>query len=169
MSRRGTSATRREILPDSKYNNVRVAKFINKVMYEGKKSLAEKLVYGAFNLIEQKYKMNGFETFVSAIENLRPDRQLKSVRIGGSNYQVPEACDVHRSENLAYKWLIMSMRSRSERSSIEKLAAEIFDIFNKRGSAIKKRDDNHKMAEANKAYSHYSPRKAAPPGAQQTS
>jgi small subunit ribosomal protein S7 len=162
MSRRGTAATKREILPDSKYNNVRVAKFINKVMYEGKKSLAEKLVYGAFDLIEKKYRMDGFETFTNAIENLRPQQQLKSVRIGGSNYQVPEACNVYRSENLAFKWLIGAMRSRSERSSIEKLAAEIFDVFNKRGSSIKKRDDNHKMAEANKAYSHYSPRKPAP-------
>jgi small subunit ribosomal protein S7 len=161
MSRR-RAAVKREINPDSKFNSVKIAKFINKLMYEGKKSISEKLVYGAFELIEKKYKMDGHEAFNSALENIRPQLQLRSVRIGGSNYQVPEVCDVYRGENLAFRWLINSMRSRSERSSVEKLAAEIVDAVNKRGAAIKKREDNHKMAEANKAFAHYSPKKTNP-------
>ena len=153
------AAVKREITPDAKFNSVKLAKFINKLMYEGKKSISEKLVYDTLDLIEQKYKMNGFDAFNQAMENIRPHIQLRSVRIGGSNYQVPEVCDLYRGENLAYKWLINSMRSRSERSSVEKLAAEIMDAVNKRGAAIKKREDNNKMAEANKAFAHYSPKK----------
>ena len=154
MSRR-RAAVKRDIIPDSKFNSVKLAKFINKLMYEGKKSVSEKLVYGALELIQEKYKFDGFESFNIAMDNIRPQLQLKSVRIGGSNYQVPEVCDVHRGDNLAYKWLINAMRSRSERSSVEKLAAEIVDAVNKRGAAIKKREDIYKMAEANKAFAHY--------------
>ena len=161
MSRR-RAAVKRQISPDYKFNSVKLAKFINKLMYEGKKSISEKLVYGALQLIEEKYKMDGFEAFNIAMENIRPQLQLRSVRIGGSNYQVPEVCDVYRGENLAYKWLIAAMRARSERSSVEKLAAEIVDAVNKRGAAIKKREDNNRMAEANKAFAHYSPKKTNP-------
>jgi small subunit ribosomal protein S7 len=158
MSRRH-SAVKREISPDPKFNNVKVAKFINKLMYEGKKTVSEKLVYQAFDLIQEKYKMDGLEAFTSALENVRPQLQLRSMRIGGSNHQIPEVCDLHRSENLAFKWIINAMRGRSERSSVEKLAAELVDAVNKRGAAIKKREDNHKMAESNKAFAHYSPKK----------
>jgi len=161
MSRR-RAAVRREISPDSKFNSVKLAKFINKLMYEGKKSVSEKLVYSALQEIDEKHNMNGFEAFNIAMENIRPQVQLRSVRIGGSNYQVPEVCDVYRGDNLAYKWLIAGMRSRSERGSFKKLAAEIVDAVNKRGAAIKKREDNHKMADANKAFAHYSPKKTNP-------
>lgn len=161
MSRR-RAAIKRDINPDTKFGSVKLAKFINKLMYEGKKSISEKLVYGALKLIEEKYKMDGFESFNTAMENVRPQLQLRSVRIGGSNYQVPEICDVYRGDNLAYKWLIAAMRNRSERSSVERLAAEIVDAVNKRGAAIKKREDNNKMAEANKAFAHYSPKKTNP-------
>ena len=108
MSRR-RAAVRREICPDSKFNSVKLAKFINKLMYEGKKSISEKLVYGALDLIAEKYKLDGFESFNIAMENIRPQLQLRSVRIGGSNYQVPEVCDVYRGDNLAYKWLIAAI------------------------------------------------------------
>jgi small subunit ribosomal protein S7 len=152
---RRRSAVRREISPDPKFNSVKLAKFINKLMYEGKKSVSEKLVYGALELIQEKYKLDGFESFNIAMENIRPHVEVRSRRIGGSNYQVPIECRVHRGDHLAYKWLINAMRSRSERSSVEKLAAEIVDAVNKRGAAIKKREDIYKMVEANKAFAHY--------------
>jgi small subunit ribosomal protein S7 len=154
MSRR-RKAIEREIRPDSKFNSVTLAKFINKLMYEGKKSISEKLVYDALQEIEEKHNMKGIEAFNTAVENIRPQVELKSRRIGGSNYQVPTECRLSRSYCFAYKWLIAAMRARSERGSFKKLAAEIFDAVNKRGAAIKKREDNHKMAEANKAFSHY--------------
>ena len=158
MSRR-RAATRREITPDSKFNSTEVAKFINVLMYEGKKAVSEKVLYGAFDLIEKKHKLDPLEAFNNAMENVRPLVQLRSVRVGGSNYQVPEVCDLYRSRILARRWLITAARSRSERSIEEKLAAELIDAVNKRGAAIKKREDNHKMAEANKAFAHYNPKK----------
>ncbi len=160
MSRR-RAAVRREINPDSKFNDVEVAKFINVLMYEGKKAVSEKLLYGAFDIIQSKHKMNPLDTFLAALENIRPLVQLKSVRVGGANHQVPDVCDAYQGKAKARKWLIHSMRARSERSSEEKLAAEIVDAFNKRGAAMKKREDNHKMAEANKAFAHYNPKKSS--------
>jgi len=157
MSRRH-AAEKREIVPDPIYKDVRVAKFINKIMFDGKKTVAEKIVYGAFEIIEKKYQVNPFETFIAALDILRPNLQLRSVRIGGSSYQVPGICEAERGNNVAFKWIINAMRTRSENSSVERLAEEIFDTYNKRGLAFKKRTDHDKTVEANRAFAHYSPK-----------
>lgn len=158
MSRRH-AAQKRLIKPDVKYKSTMLAKFINKVMFDGKKSLAQAIVYDSLDLVEKKYSSNGFECFNAAIENIRPELNLRSVRIGGSNYQVPEPVELERSQVIAMNWLLTSSRGRSEKSMVEKLCGEIFDAFNKRGAAIKKSEDNRKMAEANRAFAHYSPKK----------
>ncbi len=158
MSRRH-AAEKRTILPDMKYNSVLLAKFINSVMKEGKKALAEKIIYQAFSRIEKKHRADPYETFNSAINNVKPYLEVTSVRVGGANYQVPSPVDERRGYALATRWIIDAANKRSEKAMVEKLAEELFEAANNRGVAIKKKEDTHKMAEANKAFSHFSPKK----------
>lgn len=151
---RKRKAVVREVLPDSKYNDVVITKFMNCLMERGKKSLAEKIVYGAFEIIEEKTKMNPVEVFKSALENVRPQVRVVSRRVGGSNYQIPMEVDEKKGRAIAFRWLITNSRNRSEKTMIEKLAAELMAAHKKEGASIKKREDTHKMAEANKAFAH---------------
>ena len=146
---------KRDILPDPKYGNVQVAKFINNLMKKGKKSVANSIMYGAFDAIEAKTKESPLEVFERALENVRPVVEVKSRRVGGSTYQVPTEVSSTRRNALAIRWLIASANNRSENTMREKLAAEFLDAANNRGAAVKKREDTHKMAEANKAFAHY--------------
>ena len=154
MPRRRVVA-KREILPDPKFNDRQVAKFINKIMWEGKKSIAESIVYNSFDIIEKKIKADPLKLFRSALENVKPIIETKSRRVGGSTYQVPVEVRPGRRVNLAMKWLISFARARKENSMEERIAAELLDAANNRGSSVKKREDTHKMAEANKAFAHY--------------
>jgi len=158
MSRRH-AAIKRVILPDAKYNSTLLAKFINNIMKEGKKALAENIVYSALKRIETKHRADPFETFNSALHNVKPYLEVSSVRVGGANYQVPAPVDERRGYALACRWLIGSASKRSEKSMIEKLSEELFDAANNRGGAMKKREDTHKMAEANKAFAHFGVRR----------
>jgi len=153
MSRRH-AAKKREILPDTRYNSIVLARFINNVMEAGKKALAEKIVYGAFDKLNKKHRVEPFEAFNNAITNVRPHMEVKSVRVGGANYQVPSHVSETRSNALAVRWLIAAATKRSERSMIDKLAEELFEASNNRGAGVKKKEDTHKMAEANKAFAH---------------
>ena len=146
---------KREVLPDVRYNSVQVQSFINRVMKDGKKSLAVSLVYDALALIEERSKRNGLEVFEEAIKNVSPLMEVKPRRVGGATYQVPMEVTPERRFALATRWLLQSTRSRSGRSFPEKLAGELLDAANNTGSAIRKREDTHKMAEANRAFSHY--------------
>ena len=154
MPRRRVVA-KREILPDPKFNDRQVAKFINKIMWEGKKSIAESILYNSFDIIEKKIKSDPLKLFRSALENVKPIIETKSRRVGGSTYQVPVEVRPGRRVNLAMKWLISFARARKENSMEERVAAELLDAANNRGSSVKKREDTHKMAEANKAFAHY--------------
>ncbi|THB69189.1 MAG: 30S ribosomal protein S7 [Gammaproteobacteria bacterium] len=145
----------REILPDPKFNSVLLAKFMNMVMQSGKKSVAEKIVYGALDRIEEKGNSEPMQVFEAALENIRPVVEVKSRRVGGATYQVPVEVRAKRRNTLAMRWLIDAARKRGEKSMPFRLAGEILDAHEKRGSAVKKREDTHKMAEANKAFSHY--------------
>ncbi len=147
--------TKREILPDPKYNNVLVAKFVNNLLKKGKKSVADSILYGAFDIIEQKTKESPVEIFERAVGNVKPVVEVKSRRVGGSTYQVPTEVSPTRRVALAIRWLINSAGNRSEKTMREKLAAELLDAANNRGTAVKKKEDTHKMAEANKAFAHY--------------
>ncbi|MCC8398933.1 MAG: 30S ribosomal protein S7, partial [Rickettsia endosymbiont of Labidopullus appendiculatus] len=149
MSRRH-AAERRVVLPDMKYNSPLLARFINNIMREGKKALAEKIVYSAFSKIEKKHKVDPYETFNNAMNNVKPYLEVTSVRVGGANYQVPSPVDERRGYALASRWIINAANKRSEKMMIDKLAEELFEASNSRGVAIKKREDTHKMAEANK-------------------
>jgi small subunit ribosomal protein S7 len=153
MSRRH-AAEKREILPDVKYKSVLLARFVNNMMKDGKQALAEKIVYKAFDIIQKKHNTDPFETFKDALSNVKPSVEVKSVRVGGANYQVPYPVTDIRGFALAARWVISSTIKRSEKSMIEKLAAELFEAANSRGASVKKREDTHKMAEANKAFSH---------------
>ena len=153
MSRRH-AATKREIAPDVRYKSVVLARFINNVMEEGKKCLAEKIVYKAFEKLEKKHRVDPFETFNTALANVRPAIEVKSMRVGGANYQVPYPVSDARSCALATRWIITAASKRSEKSMIDKLAEELFEASNNRGASIKKREDTHKMAESNKAFAH---------------
>ena len=146
---------KRIILPDPKYHDRLLAKFMNAVMLDGKKSTAESIVYGAFDLIEQRSSENPLEMFKKAIDNVRPMLEVKSRRVGGSTYQVPVEVRADRRNALAMRWLITYARGRGEKTMQERIAGEILDAANNRGSAVKKREDTHKMAEANKAFAHY--------------
>ena len=157
MSRRH-AAVKRKITPDSKYNSVLLAKFINHLMRDGKKSLAEKIIYQALERVKKKHNVEEFESFNEAVSNVKPYLEVKSVRVGGANYQVPSPVNDERGAALASRWLIEAARKRSGRSMIEKLSDEIFDAANSRGVAVKKREDTHKMAEANKAFAHFAQR-----------
>ena len=147
---------KRVIIPDPVYNDLVVAKFINNVMDSGKKSVAEKIFYNAINQVESKAKVkDGLEIFRKALENVAPLLEVKSKRIGGATYQVPVEVRPERRTALAMRWLIKASRSRSERTMAERLANEMLDAANNRGTSVKKREDTHKMAEANKAFAHY--------------
>jgi small subunit ribosomal protein S7 len=146
---------KREILPDPKYSNRLVAKFINNLLKKGKKSTAESILYGAFNLIEKRMKEPPVEVFERAVNNVKPVIEVKSRRVGGSTYQVPTEVVPSRRVALAIRWLITHSRERAEKTMREKLAAELMDAASNRGGAIKKRESVHKMAEANKAFAHY--------------
>ena len=154
MSRR-RAAEQREIHPDPKYGDVVVTKFTNGLMKEGKKSIAERIVYGAFDLIEKKTRQDPVKVFREAIENVKPAIEVRSRRVGGATYQVPVEVRPARRQSLAIRWLTDISRKRSENTMMERLAAELLDAANNRGTAIKKREDTHRMAEANKAFSHY--------------
>lgn len=145
----------RIIIPDSRYNNKLVAKFINCIMRDGKRSIAESLLYDAFDLIESKTKESPIKTFEQAVENVRPQIEVKSRRVGGSTYQVPTEIRPSRRTALGIRWIISYARGRSEKGMVNKLAVELMDAANKRGASVKKREDTHKMADANKAFAHF--------------
>jgi small subunit ribosomal protein S7 len=147
--------TKREILPDPKYNNKLVAKFINSLLRRGKKSIAESILYGAFGIIEKKTKEQAVELFEKAVSNVKPVIEVKSRRVGGSTYQVPTEVVPSRRVALAIRWIITHSKERTEKTMMEKLAAELIDAANNRGASVKKRESVHKMAEANKAFAHY--------------
>jgi small subunit ribosomal protein S7 len=154
MSRRH-SAEKREVLPDPKFGNIIVTKFMNTVMYQGKKSVAEKIVYGAFDLIEGKTKQSPLGIFEQALDNVMPSIEVRSRRVGGATYQVPVEVRHDRRQALGIRWIIAAARERNEKTMMERLSAELLDASNNRGNAVKKREDTHKMAEANRAFSHY--------------
>ncbi|KQP52496.1 30S ribosomal protein S7 [Methylobacterium sp. Leaf399] len=154
MSRRH-SAEKREIIPDAKYGDIVLTKFMNSIMYEGKKSIAEGIVYGAFDIVENRSRTNPIEVFRAALENVAPAIEVRSRRVGGATYQVPVEVRTERRQALAIRWLIQAARSRNDRTMVERLSAELLDAANNRGNAVKKREDTHRMAEANRAFSHY--------------
>ena len=154
MSRRH-SAEKREIIPDAKYGDVVVAKFMNTIMYEGKKSVAEAIVYGALDSVESKAKTDPLAVFKQALENVAPAIEVRSRRVGGATYQVPVEVRSERRQALAIRWLIAAARARNDKTMVERLSAELLDASNNRGNAVKKREDTHRMAEANRAFSHY--------------
>jgi small subunit ribosomal protein S7 len=154
MSRR-RQAERREILPDAKFGDRVVTKFMNNLMHDGKKSVAESIVYGALTRVEQKMRKQPVEVFHEALDNVKPSVEVRSRRVGGATYQVPVEVRPERREALAIRWLIKAARARNEHTMEERLAGELLDAANMRGAAVKKREDTHKMADANKAFSHY--------------
>jgi len=154
MPRRRVVA-KREVLPDPKFGSQTLAKFINVVMVDGKKSTAEKIVYGALDIVTEKKTGEAIATFEQALENIRPSVEVKSRRVGGSTYQVPVEVRPARQSALAMRWLVEYSRKRGEKSMRQRLAGEMLDAVENRGNAVKKREDVHKMAEANKAFSHY--------------
>ena len=154
MPRRRVVA-KREILPDPKFGNVTLAKFMNHVMISGKKSVAERIVYGALELVEQRSKKDPLEVFEAALENIAPMVEVKSRRVGGATYQVPVEVRPSRRQALSMRWLVEYSRNRGEKSMGQRLAGEILDAAEGKGAAVKKREDVHRMAEANKAFAHY--------------
>ena len=154
MPRRG-SISKRDVLPDPMYGSKLVTKLINNVMYDGKKGVAQTIVYDAFAIIEAKVGQNPLEVFQDALDNLKPQLEVKARRVGGSTYQVPMDVRPERQQTLALRWLISYSRNRSERTMAERLAAEIMDAKNSMGGAFKKKEETHRMAEANKAFAHY--------------
>ena len=154
MSRRH-AAEKREILPDAKFGDRVLSKFMNNLMIDGKKSVAEKIVYNALDRVESKIKRAPVEVFHEALENIKPAVEVRSRRVGGATYQVPVEVRPERREALAIRWLISAAKGRNEKTMEERLAGELLDAVNGRGTAVKKREDTHKMADANKAFSHY--------------
>ncbi len=154
MSRRH-AAEKREILPDAKYGDRVLTKFMNNLMQDGKKSVAESIVYGALERVQQRLKREPVQAFHEALDNVKPSVEVRSRRVGGATYQVPVEVRSERREALAIRWLITAARKRNENTMEERLAAELADAVNNRGTAVKKREDTHKMADANKAFSHY--------------
>ncbi len=154
MSRR-RAAEKRDILPDAKFGDVVVSKFMNVVMFDGKKSAAENIVYGAFAMIEKRGGSDPVKMFHEALENIKPQLEVRSRRVGGATYQVPIDVRPARAQALAFRWLIATARKRSENTMVERLSSELMDAANNRGAAVKKREDTHRMAEANRAFSHY--------------
>jgi len=154
MSRRH-AAEKREVLPDAKYGDQVLTKFMNNLMIDGKKSVAESIVYNALERVEKKLKRAPVEVFHEALDNIKPSVEVRSRRVGGATYQVPVEVRIERREALAIRWLITAARKRNEHTMEERLAGELTDAVNNRGTAVKKREDTHKMADANKAFSHY--------------
>ncbi len=154
MSRR-RAAVKRDILPDPKFHDKSLAKFINIIMKNGKKSVAEKIVYGALDIISEKTNSDGLVSFNKALDNIRPMVEVKSRRVGGATYQVPVEVRTTRQAALAMRWLVDASRKRGEKSMGRRLAGELLDAFENKGSAVKKKEETHRMAEANKAFAHY--------------
>jgi small subunit ribosomal protein S7 len=154
MSRRH-SAEKREVLPDPKFGDTVLSKFVNNLMYDGKKSVAEGIVYRALDRMQQRAKSDPVGLFHEALNNVRPQLEVRSRRVGGATYQVPVEVRPDRSQALAIRWLIAAARKRSENTMVDRLSNELLDAANQRGAAVKKREDTHRMAEANKAFSHY--------------
>ena len=154
MSRRG-QISKRDVLPDPLYNSKLVTKLINNIMYDGKKGVAQTIVYDAFKIVEEKIGQNPLEVFTEALENVMPVLEVKARRVGGSNYQVPMEVRADRRQTLGLRWITAYSRSRGEKTMAERLAAEIMDAKNSTGGAFKKKEDVHKMAEANMAFAHY--------------
>jgi small subunit ribosomal protein S7 len=154
MSRRHR-AEKREIIPDPKFGDLIVTKFMNSIMYDGKKSVAEQIVYGALEIVETKLKSDPLQVFKQALDNVAPAIEVRSRRVGGATYQVPVEVRMERRQALAIRWLIQAARSRNDKTMVDRLSAELIDASNNRGNAVKKREDTHRMAEANRAFSHY--------------
>jgi small subunit ribosomal protein S7 len=154
MSRRH-SAEKRVINPDPKFGDLIVSKFMNNLMEDGKKSVAENIVYGAFDIVQAKAKQDPVQLFHAALQNVAPAIEVRSRRVGGATYQVPVEVRTERRQALAIRWIIIAARGRNEKTMVERLSAELLDAGNNRGTAVKKREDTHKMAEANRAFSHY--------------
>ncbi len=154
MSRK-KQAPKRIFYPDSKYNSLVLAKFINFVMYDGKKETSEKIIYGALDKIKDKTKEDPIKVFNEAVNNIRPNLEVRSRGVGGATYQVPQEVKTKRSQTLALRWLLEASRKRKNKTMSDKLFNELMDAFQKKGAAIKKREDTHKMAESNKAFAHY--------------
>ena len=154
MPRRGF-VPKREVLPDPMYNSIVVTKLINNIMYDGKKGVAQKIVYDAFDIVKEKTGKDAIDAFNEALENIMPKLEVKARRVGGATYQVPMEVRADRRQTLGLRWLTAYSRQRNERTMAERLAAEIMDAINNAGGACKKRDETHKMAEANKPFAHY--------------
>ena len=154
MSRR-RAATKREVLPDHQYKDIILTKFMNRIMLDGKKSVSERIVYGAFDIVHSKTKEKPIEFFHEALDNVKPNLEVRSRRVGGATYQVPMEVRPRRAQALAMKWIIDSALKRSEKTMRERIASEIIDAHNNKGNAVKKREETHKMAEANRAFSHF--------------
>src|ERR1700739_4038896 len=154
MSRR-RAAEKREVLPDAKFGDIVISKFMNTLMERGKKSVAEKVVYGALDEIEGKLKQDPVPAFHEALENVKPAIEVRSRRVGGATYQVPVEVRPERRQALAIRWIIHAARGRNDKTMVDRLSAELMDAANNRGNAVKKREDTHRMAEANRAFSHY--------------
>ena len=154
MSRRH-AAEKRQVLPDAKFGDIKITKFMNVIMYDGKKSVAEKLVYGALEQVQTKTKEPAVATFHKILDTVRPQVEVRSRRVGGATYQVPVEVREDRGVALAMRWIIISARKRGEKTMVGRLVGELMDILQGRGNAVKKREDTHKMAEANKAFAHY--------------
>ena len=154
MSRKGAE-TKREVLADPIYNSKKVTKLINQIMLDGKKGAAEKAVYGAFDIIAEKTGKDALEVYEEALKNVMPVLEVKARRVGGANYQVPIEVRADRRQTLGIRWIVMFARKRGEKTITEKLANELMDAANNMGGAVKKKEDTHKMAEANKAFAHY--------------
>ena len=154
MPRKGP-VPKREVLPDPLYNSRLVTKFVNRLMYDGKKGVSQKVVYGAFDIVREKTGREPLEVFTEAMENIMPSLEVKARRVGGATYQVPMEVRPERRQTLGLRWITRYARARSEKTMRERLAGEIMDACNNLGGAVKKREDTHKMAEANKAFAHY--------------
>jgi len=154
MPRKGP-VPKREVLPDPIYNSKVFSKLVNQIMWNGKKSIAEKICYGAFDIVEKKMNRNPMEVFEEAMKNITPVVEVRARRVGGANYQVPVEVRADRRQTLAIRWLVGYARKRGEKTMAERLAGEIMDACNSTGAAVKKKEDTHKMAEANKAFAHY--------------
>ena len=154
MSRRH-KAEKREVIPDAKFGDIVLAKFMNSIMYDGKKSVAETIVYEALDQVERKLKSDPLNAFRAALDNVAPSVEVRSRRVGGATYQVPVEVRPERRQALAIRWIISAARDRNDKTMVERLSAELADASNNRGNAVKKREDTHRMAEANRAFSHY--------------
>lgn len=152
---RRSGVPKRDVLPDPMYNSKVITKLVNQVMLDGKRGIAQNIVYGAFSIIEKKLGQNPMEVFTAALENVKPVLEVKARRVGGSTYQVPMEIRPDRRQTLAIRWIVSYAKTRGEKNMIDRLAAEIMDAYNKSGNAFKKKEDMHRMAEANKAFAHF--------------